>query len=134
MEIILQTNTEDCVLKISNVTKDSFKISVLSGEFTGNGSMYHYIPKEIDRFIDEMGVLDAANEGGIAELIDVEDNKLTFSKDKLGQVIVTGRLVPHSFPHQELQFGFITDQTCLAPFAAEMKKARSFAGESTNGD
>lgn len=123
MQLTLKTYRDSQSLIITDVTKDSFVLQVNSGGYAGVVLFHHYNTAVFDDFIANMAALAATNSGA-ATLVDVEDNQLRFSLDVRGHLEVSGRLIPHTIPYQELQFGFITDQTCLASFIADLKKAR----------
>lgn len=131
MEIVLRTYRDDQALHLSKITRDSFVLHVSSSGFSGSSTFYDYDSDTISRFVDKLAGL-ALSGSGLAELVDIEGNELRFELNKLGHLEVSGKLIPHSIPHQMLEFGFLTDQTCLAPFVADLKKSKAVSNSSEN--
>lgn len=123
MAIELQTNDESKVLRITNMAPDSFVLHVRFNGFSGTHTYAHYDTSAIDLFMRDLSSMQAANQGR-ATYTDCEGSELTFELDEQGHLEVRGTMKQHSPIPQTLQFGFMTDQTCLQPFIAEITKAR----------
>lgn len=122
MAISLQTNDDDKVMTISDVTLNGFVLFVDHSDFSAKNTFSHHDTNYIKIFIKDLESIQQANHGA-AELIDAEGNELCFKLNRLGHLEITGTLVKYIPLKQELNFGFETDQTCLGPFINDLTLA-----------
>ncbi|MGF1733584.1 WapI family immunity protein [Photobacterium kasasachensis] len=119
----LLTNDDKLVFEMTNFELfrgSSFKCRVLvsSRGFGYCGQVYFDNGQSFVEDIEKM----AENIVGSAELIeDYHDHFVKFEVTKLGHVLVSGCFTEYGDFTQNLEFGFKIDQTCLVPFANDLR-------------
>jgi len=121
--VALKTNDEDKYLVLSQFEVfggGAFKCRVtLKSRSFGYDGYAHFDNCII--FIEALESM-SINLKGSAELKeDYNDHVLKFEVTNLGHVIVSGMFVEYSDHSQNMSFEFKTDQTCLLPFAKDLK-------------
>jgi len=129
LDLILQTNQANPSLSLEGIERYSdgsgygCNLCLRSGWVEAKYRFIFETPPLID-FIASLELLDK-NLTGIAKLKPMwEAPFIEFEGTGLGQIEVRGILIEYSERSQQVQFAFVTDQTCLRPFIVGLKKAQ----------
>ena len=122
-KIELQTHDDNKVLKLTILemygnSSCRCRLEVFSNGFGCDKEVY------FDKLIDFIEALESMNQSlnGTAKLQeDYNDHYLKFTLNKVGQLTVEGQILEYSETEQNLEFMFLTDQTCLVPLIEELK-------------
>lgn len=123
--VTLKTNDEDKCLVFSQFKVfggASFKcrVNLKSRRFGYDGCVCFDNGRIFIEALETMSI----NLKGSAELKeDYNDHVIKFEVTNLGHVIVSGMFFEYSDHSQNMTFEFKTDQTCLLPFAKDLKLA-----------
>ena len=96
---------------------------VRSGPFAAELPFY-FDEGVLDEFVVALGEMDRALRGQAILQTPNEEPCIRVVVGQGGQVTVSGLVVQEHGAGQRLEFGFITDQTVLAPLARDWEKAR----------
>lgn len=121
----LLTNDESKTLILSAFVGNKIElyrceVEVFSAGFGFKGDFYFDNFSEFVVSIERM----SSSLSGSAELREIYQNQaIRLELLNLGRVLISGQIERHKEHSQTLSFGFITDQTCLMPFAKDLRKA-----------
>lgn len=127
MDITLRTNKTNPKLEIRDIYRfrdgSGFKslLIVNSGGFDAERPFYFEEPI-LANFIEALEGMDRSLKGSAKLKPLFEDDYVELEMTAGGHVIVRGELFEHAPESQHLKFEFVTDQTCLSPLIAEMKR------------
>ncbi len=126
MDIVLRTNSEDPFLALRNVQRFSDSsgfgafLVVRSRGFAAERSFY-VEPGPVVTFVEAVEHMDRSLTGTALLKPLYEGDLIELSLDSAGRVMVRGEIYEYSACPQQLRFQFETDQTCLAPLAADVR-------------
>jgi hypothetical protein len=125
-EIIeLQTHRESTVMRMSNIEKFlpevaySCQLTVNSGGLAYLGNFW-FDDTNLARSIEAIRQMIAGQPAEAVLQYRFEKDFVRFKMNHLGHVAVTGELFDYGIPQQKLKFGFMTDQTVLAPLLRDL--------------
>jgi hypothetical protein len=127
VSIILQTGLESDHLEFrdSSLMADGQNFStflvVRSGGFRLERAFW-FEPFCLERFISDLSSMDESLAGRAVLRPDSEPDHVTLEMLPGGSVRVTGEISDRDDPVNALTFGFLTDQSCLKPFIADLRK------------
>ena len=129
-EISLQTNDDQKRLKL-------FDISVAGDDFTCRAHIishgfscdrpFDFSRSYLERFYDALKAIDTSLDGHAELRHEFEDDIIRINGDGLGHLEISGTIVEHGELEQQLDFAFVTDQTCLRTLIPDI--ARVLNGE-----
>ena len=125
MDVLLQTNDDAKYLALLNVERFAdgsgfcVQLSVRSDAFAGS-IQFCFEPSPLEHFVADLERMDRTLTGSARLKPLYEESKVTFEMLRTGGVAVSGDLVQYGGHTHRLQFGFNTDQTCLAPLIRDL--------------
>lgn len=124
MTVTLRTNTGDPHLSLCNIRQmDAMsyecELRVRSNGFVLERAFWFEAP-ELIAFVETLRTMDQTLIGETELRTRYEDNFVRLVVSSRGSVQVTGMATEYSPLGQHLRFAFETDQTVLAPFAADL--------------
>ena len=116
-DFTLRSNDGASSLTISNVARGrdggaTFNMAVESRGFAGL-TFYALEPSELAQLLRGLQAMHETLQGSALMQLHMEEDRVAFSMDKLGKVLVSGTLVHYTDPIHRLEFGFWADQTQL---------------------
>lgn len=124
MDVTLQTNSDNPSLTLRSCHRlgSDFGcvLAICSGPFSGEVDFY-FEDYALRRFIDDLRAIDVSLRGTARLKLEFEDPYLELEGDGLGHVQVRGHLLQTGQMMQRMEFGFLTDQTCLRPFIRDLQ-------------
>ena len=126
MDVVLQTNDDAKYLALLNVERFSdgsgfcMQLSVRSEAFAGS-MQFCFEPSPLEKFVADLERMDRTLTGDARLKPLYEESQVTLEMTHSGGVVVSGDLVQYAGHTHRLQFGFGTDQTCLAPLIRDLR-------------
>jgi hypothetical protein len=126
MDAILQTNDDSKYLGLLGIERFEdgsgycADLVVRSDGFAGN-LKFCFEVAPLAQFIEALDRMDRELNGAATLKSNYEEPFVKLEVHKTGAVSVSGELIIHGDYTHCLAFGFKTDQTCLAPFARELR-------------
>jgi hypothetical protein len=123
---ILRTNDDSKYLALLNIERFEdgsgygADLVVRSDGYAGNLKFYFEVAP-LERFVQALDRMDDELKGAATLKPNYEEPFVKLEVHKTGAVSVSGELVIHADFTHRLTFGFKTDQTCLAPFARDLR-------------
>jgi hypothetical protein len=126
VNVELQTNNSSFTLALRHVTYEAeggynCVLEVRSGAFTG-AQQFWFTTVALQDFCAALDQMDVALTGEASLHEEYEEPGFTLRMGSTGQVSVTGELVIYGEHTNRLQFGFVTDQTCLHPLRSQVRQ------------
>ena len=124
MDVTLRTNASDprlafCNIRQLDATSYECELQVRSNGFLIERPFWFEAP-ELTAFVEKLRTMNHTLAGEAQLRTRYEDNFVRLVVSPRGVVEVTGVSTEYSVPSQQLRFAFETDQTVLAPFAADL--------------
>jgi len=125
MDVLLLTNDDAKYLALLDIQRfgddAGFRshLAVRSGDFAGSVH-FCFEPAPLKQFVAEIERMNRTLSGRAQLKPLYEDIQITLEVHHTGRVTVSGELVRYAEHTHRLQFGFDTDQTCLAPLARDL--------------
>lgn len=124
-EISLQTNDQRKRLKLFDISGagDDYtcRVQITSHGFSCDRP-FHFSRSYLERFCIALKAIDCSLEGHAELRHDYEDDTICIKGDGLGHLEISGSIVQHGELEQQLDFGFVTDQTCLRTLIPDIER------------
>lgn len=126
MDVVLRTHDDTKYVGFHGIERYSdasgycADLVVRSGEFTGRVK-FCFEPAPLAGFVDDLEVMDRTLVGEATLRPLYEETFIKLEVRRTGAVRVSGELVRYAEHTHRLQFGFVTDQTCLAPLIRDLR-------------
>jgi hypothetical protein len=124
IDVTLQTNSDNPSLTLRSCHRlgSDFGcvLAIRSGPFSGEVDFY-FEDYALRRFIDDVQTIDESLRGKARLKLEFEEPYLELEGDGLGHIKVRGLLLQTGRMTQQMEFGFLTDQTCLRPLIRDLQ-------------
>ena len=133
MKIVLPTNSEDKKLEFYNCKKfgdgSGYRVDVhiYSNGFSAKTDFF-FEEFSLGQFIESLSQMSITLQGKALLKPMWEDDHIEMTLLELGHVAVRGEFKRISEYTQQLNFGFETDQTALAPFTEQLRELSNSVG------
>ncbi len=124
MEVIMRSADPNTFLALRNVREGrngvEFSLSVSSRGFTGE-IPYALEKAELSTLLDALRSMHAHLTGSASLQFHSEETRVGLTMNSQGQVLVSGVFVHYKDPVHRLEFGFVSDQSCLPELIAGLE-------------